>query len=144
MSPDDIERVRKVWEAVLADRRNLAAAVAARLPGTADFRAGRASWIVRSVTELTQVLDRPTAFGPVAAELIALRFPVTLEELAGERDALLGALDECFGLGADDQHSWCLAFGLFAEIVCAVGLAPFGCAPASAAPPDPTAAGSVR
>ena len=56
-----------------------------------------------------------TAFGPTAVELIALRFPVTLDELAQERDALRGALDErCGPLAPDAAHAWDLAIELFA------------------------------
>jgi hypothetical protein len=129
MSPDDIDEVTRTWRAARADEALLVSAIAGRLQGTAAFRAGRAEWIVRSVSSLAPVLDHPTRFVPAAADLIALRFPVTLDELAVERDALLGALEErCGTLAPSTAHAWDLAFGLFVEIVCAIGLDPFGCA----------------
>ena len=128
MSPDEIDQVTCIWRSARADEALLADAIGERLVGTAEFRADRARWIVRSVSSLAPVLHHPTAFGPVAADLITLRFPVTLDELAQERDALLGALAErCGPLAPDAAHSWDLAFELFAEIVCAIGLDPFGC-----------------
>ena len=128
MSPDDIDQVTRTWRAAMADEDVLTRSIGERLTGTVPFRAERARWIVRSVSSLAPVLDHPTAFGPTAVELIALRFPVTLDELAQERDALLGALAErCGPLAPDAAHSWDLAFELFAEIVCAIGLDPFGC-----------------
>ena len=129
MSPDDIDQVTSIWMAASADRDQLAGAVADRLTGTPEFRAERAEWVLRSVSSLAPVLAHPAAFAPTAAELIAPRFPVTLDELAVERDALLGALEErCGTLTPDAAHAWDLAFGLFAEIVCSIGLDPFGCA----------------
>lgn len=128
MSPDDIDLVTRIWRAAMADEAHLRRAVGDRLRGPVAFRTDRAAWIVRSVSSLAPVLDHPTAFAPAAADLIALRFPVTLDELAEERDALLGALDErCGTLDPDAAHAWALAFELFAEIVCAIGLDPFGC-----------------
>jgi hypothetical protein len=128
VSPDDIDQVTGIWRTATADRDRLAGAVADRLTGTPAFRASRAEWILRSVSSLAPVLDHPAAFAPAAAELIAPRFPVTLDELAVERDALLGALEEiCGALTPEAAHAWDLAFGIFAEIVCSIGLDPFGC-----------------
>ncbi len=129
MSPDDIDQVTSTWRQALTEPDLLHEAIAERLAGSSAFRADRAGWIVRAVSGLAPVLHRPTAFAPAAAELISSRYPVTIEELAGERDALLGALEErCGPLPAATSHAWDLAIELFAEIVCAVGLDPFGCA----------------
>lgn len=129
MSPDDIAHVHRTWWSALTELDLLLRAVAARLPGTPSFRVRRAYWVVRSVSHLAPLLDHPTTFEPVAADLIASRFPVTLDELGCERDALLGALNErCGGLSDAELRAWEAAIGLFAEIVCAVGQDPFGSA----------------
>src|SRR4051794_23315816 len=94
MSPEDIAQVDRTWADALTDLDALLGAIADRLPGSATFRTQRAQWIVRAVTCLSPVLDHPTAFVPTAINLISVRFPVTTEELAAERDALLGAVDE--------------------------------------------------
>lgn len=130
VSPDDIALVHRTWRSALADMDQVHQAVAARLTGSASFRAERARWVLRAVSLLAPLLDRPTTFEPVAAELIANRYPVTLDELAVERDALLGALaEQVGGLTGSELRAWELAIGLFSEIVAAIGLDPFGCAP---------------
>jgi hypothetical protein len=138
VSPDEIDEVTRSWRRAMEDPQALRNAIAARLAGPPAFRAERAGWIVRAVSSLGPVLSRPTTFAPAAAELIALRFPVTLDELAVERDALLGGLAECCGPPSPAaERAWDLAFGLFAEIVCATGLDPFA-TPAPAAAPAPS------
>lgn len=126
MSPDDIELVTGTWRHAVADREALVGAIAERLAGAEGFRTERAEWIVRAVSSLSPVLARPTAFAPVAIDLISLRYPVTSDELAVERDALLGAVAaRCAPLGDDARRAWGLAIDLFGEIVCSMGLDPF-------------------
>lgn len=128
MSPDEIDAVADSWQRALAEPDRLRAAIGARLTGSAPFREERARWIVRSVSCLSPVLDHPTAFVPAAVVLIASRYPVTIEELAAERDALLGALEERSGpLTPGARRAWDLAVDLFAEIVASIGLDPFDC-----------------
>ena len=129
MSPDDIDQVLDCWQRALTEPDLLHRAIADRLVGSPSFRSERAAWIVRSVSCLSPDLDHPTAFVPTAVVLIASRFPVTLDELAAERDALLGALEErCGPLSAETAQAWNLAIELFAEIVSSIGLDPFACA----------------
>ena len=62
----------------------------------------------------------------MAAELLAQRPHVTINELANERDALIAALNDlCGPLEGAALRSWTLAIGLFAEFVSAIGLNPF-------------------
>jgi hypothetical protein len=126
MSPDDIDQVTRTWQEALTRRDLLLRAVGDHLPGAPAFRSARSEWIVRSVTLLSSVLDRPTAFLPAAVELISLRFPVTIEELAIERVALFAALEDRCALDASETRAWNLAIDLFAEIVSSIGLDPFG------------------
>ena len=135
MSPDDISQVNRTWSLALTDLDALLEAVADRLPGSVTFRTQRAQWIVRAVTCLSPVLDHPTAFVPAAINLISVRFPVTTEELASERDALLGALDErCGPLTPETVQAWNLAIELFGEIVCSIGMDPFDAFPDAVEP----------
>lgn len=127
MSPADIDQVTRTWSVASVDIDSLRRALAARLHGSAAFRLQRADWIIGAVSALTPALARPTAFGPIASELVAVRCPVTMDELTQERDALLGALAErCGRLTQASEHAWRLAIGLFAEIVASSGLDPFG------------------
>jgi hypothetical protein len=59
--------------------------------------------------------------------------PVSTDELAQDRDALLGAIADLQGpLDAAHKRAWTLAIGLFAEIVSSVCLDPFAsCEPAN-------------
>ena len=133
MSPDDIDQVTTTWAQALTEPELLLAAVGDRLVGPAAFRRERAEWIARAVSGLSPVLDHPTSFVPAAIGLISMRFPVTAEELAVERDALLGALQErCGPLSPEAAHAWDLAIGLFGEIVCSIGMDPFDAFPATA------------
>ncbi|WP_426574922.1 hypothetical protein [Aquihabitans sp. McL0605] len=92
-----------------------------------SFRTERAEWIVEAVSSLSPVLDHPTVFVPAAIHLISMRFPLTMEELAAEREALLEALEErCGPLTMAAGHMWDLAIELFGEIACSIGLDPFG------------------
>lgn len=126
MSPEEIAQVATTWQQAVADRDQLHRAIAERLVGSTAFRAERAGWIVCAVSCLSPVLDHPTAFVPAASELISARYPVTLDELAGERDALFGALAErCGPLAPGAARAWERAIELFAEIVCSIGLDPF-------------------
>ena len=126
MSPDDIAQVTRTWQQALADRDLLLEGIGDRLPGAPTFRAERAEWIVRSVSLLSPVLCHPTAFVPAAVDLISLRFPLTMDELAAEREALLAALQERCDLSPEAAQAWNRAIDLFGEIVCSIGLDPFG------------------
>ena len=129
MNPEQIALVVATWRAATADPQTLDEAIADRLPGTGDERARRALWIVRVVSRLSAVLDHPTRFAPTVADLVAERVPVTMDELAADRDALLGALRQLLGpLGADGEQAWSLAICLFAEVVGDLCLDPFACA----------------
>lgn len=133
MSPDDIDLVTRTWQQALATPDLLLDAIGDRLTGSSTFRHDRAGWIVRAVSGLSPVLDHPTAFAPAAIGLISQRFPVTAEELAVERDALLGALQErCGPLAPETVHAWNLAIELFGEIVCSIGMDPFDAYPDAA------------
>jgi hypothetical protein len=126
MSPDDIDEVRTRWRAALTDADRLSRAIAERLDGSPPFRTARGRWIIDAVTSLSAVLDHPGAFAPMAIDLLARRSAVTVDQLADDRDALLGAIDEvCGPLDTTATRSWHLAIGLFAEILCSVGLDPF-------------------
>lgn len=126
VSPDDIDQVTRTWQKALTDRDLLLQAIGDRLPGAPTFRAERSEWIVRSVSLLSPVLEHPTAFEPVAVDLISLRFPVTTDELSAEREALLAALRDRCSLSPEAVRAWNLAIDLFGEIVCSIGLDPFG------------------
>ena len=126
MSPDDIDEVRTRWGAALTDTERLCGAITERLNGSLQFRTIRARWIVAAVTGLAAVLDHPAAFAPMAVGLLAQRTAVTIDQLADDRDALLGAIDAlCGPLDATATRSWQLAIGLFAEMLSTVGLKPF-------------------
>ena len=128
MSPEQIARVVATWRTVTCDAQALDRAIAGRLPGNAAERTARAIWIVSAVSRLSQVLDHPARFAPTVADMVAERVPVTMDELAADRDALLGALRELLGpLGADGERAWSLAIGLFAEVVGDLCLDPFAC-----------------
>src|SRR3954453_13802314 len=94
MSPEDIDEVRTRWRAALNEPDRLGRAITDRLNGSPQFRAIRSRWIIEAVTALSGILDHPGASAPMAAELLTQRSPVTTEQLASDRDALLGAVDE--------------------------------------------------
>ena len=126
MSPDDIDEVRTRWRAALSEPDWLDGAITDRLSGPPHVRMIRSRWIIEAVTALSGILDHPRAFAPMAAELLTQRGPVTIEQLAIDRDALLGAVDEvCGPLDERTLRSWQLAIGLFDEIISSVGLNPF-------------------
>jgi hypothetical protein len=128
MNRDEIDIVTSSWRRACSDPARLHAAIVDRLPGTLPFRVVRARWIVDAVTRLAPVLDRPATFVPLAGDLLAARMPLTVDELAVERDALFAALgDVGVPMSARDQRrAWEMAIGLFAEIVTSVCLEPFG------------------
>jgi hypothetical protein len=126
MSPEEIDLVVTGWRRATSDPHLLDQAIADRLPGSDEQRAGRATWIVRVVSQLSRVLDHPARFAPMVADMVAERVPVTIDELATDRDALLGALGELLGpLGGQGEQAWSLAVELFAEIVADLCLDPF-------------------
>jgi hypothetical protein len=128
MSPEQIAFVTAIWRTVTRDPQVLDNAIAERLPGPGSEPAARAVWIVRAVSRLSRVLDHPTRFAPMVADMVAERIPVTIDTLAADRDALLGALRQLVGpLGPDGEQAWSLAIGLFAEVVADLCLDPFAC-----------------
>jgi hypothetical protein len=128
MNREQIDLVRQGWIRASTEPDVLQAAILDRLPGTLRFRLDRAGWIIEAVTRLAPTLDRPATFIPLAGDLLALRVPVTMDELAIERKALLGALDDVVAtpMSVAERAAWELAIGLFAEIVSSVCLDPFG------------------
>ena len=114
------------WHQISADPIVLLVALTDRLPGSVRVRASRAEWIADTVSRLTDRLNRPASFMPVAAAVLSERMPVSTDELAQDRDALLGAIADMQGpLDAAHTRAWTLAIGLFAEIVSSVCLDPF-------------------
>lgn len=128
MNRDEIDIVASGWRRACSDPERLQAAIVDRLPGTLPFRIVRARWIVDAVTRLAPALDRPATFVPLAGDLLAARMPLTVDELAVERDALFGALGDVGEpmTARDQRRAWEMAIGLFAEIVTSVCLEPFG------------------
>src|SRR3954447_5543383 len=126
MSPDDIAEVTTRWQVAASEPQLLHLAIAERLSGLLRFRNRRADWIIEAVTCLSGVLEHPAAFASRAADLLAQRPRVTIDELASEREALLEAIaDLCGPLDSQALRSWSLAIGLFVEITAANGLHPF-------------------
>lgn len=125
MSPEQIDVVARTWDRAGQQPDRLHAAVAGGLP---DPGAGeRARWVVDAVGRLSSALDRPTALPPAAAEVIARRGPVTLAELAVDRDACLEALRHLTAdFGPAEEDAWDAAFQLFQELVSPLCLDPFG------------------
>ena len=114
------------WQRMSADPILLLVALTDRLPGSVRVRTVRAGWIADTVSRLADRLDHPASFVPEAAAVLAERMPVSMDQLAEDRDALLGALADVEGpLDPDHQRAWSLAIGLFAEIVSSVCLDPF-------------------
>ena len=128
MNRDEIDIVATSWCRARSDPGLLHAAIVERLPGTLHTRVVRARWIVDAVTRLAPALDRPATFVPLAGDLLEARMPLTLDELAVDRDALFGALSAVGEpITARDQlRAWEMAIELFAEIVTSVCLDPFG------------------
>jgi hypothetical protein len=125
MSPEQIGVVARTWGRAGQEPHRLQAAVADRLPGPAA--ADRARWVVDAVGRLSSSLDHPTALPPAAAAVIARRGPVTLAELAVDRDACLGALRSLtVDFGPVEEDAWEAAFSLFQELVTPLCLDPFG------------------
>ena len=124
MSPEQIDVVASTWERAGQEPGRLRSAVADHLPGAGA--AARARWVVDAVDRLSSALDRPTALPPAAAEVIARRGPVTLAELAVDRDACLGALRRLTVFGPVEEDAWDAAFQLFQELVGPLCLDPFG------------------
>jgi hypothetical protein len=125
---DEIDVVSSSWRRARSDPDLLLAALVERLPDTLPFRHVRAQWIVDAVTRLAPALGRPATFVPLAGDLLEARMPLTMDDLAVERDALFGALaavGEPMTAG-DQRRSWEMAIELFAEIVTSVCLDPFG------------------
>lgn len=126
MSPEEIEIVAAGWQRVSSDPTLLLVALTDRLPGSVRVRTERARWIADTVSRLTSRLEHPGSFMPEAAAVLAMRLPVSMDDLAQDRDALLGALVDLQGpLDPPSARAWSLAIGLFAEIVSSVCLDPF-------------------
>jgi len=128
MNRDEVDTVAASWRRARSDPDLLHAAIVERLPGMLPFRVVRAQWIVDAVTQLAPALDRPATFVPLAGDLLEARKPLTLDELAVDRDALFGALGAIGEpmTACDQRRAWEMAIELFAEIVTSVCLAPFG------------------
>jgi len=125
VSPEQIGVVARTWDRAGSQPDRLQAAVAGRLPGPGAGE--RARWVVDAVGRLSSALDRPTALPPAAAEVIARRGPVTLAELAVDRDACLAALRSLTAeFGPAEEDAWEAAFALFQELVGPLCLDPFG------------------
>jgi hypothetical protein len=125
VSPEQIGVVARTWDLAGRQPERLHAAVAERLPGPGA--SARAGWVVDAVGRLSSALARPTALPPAAAAVIASRGPVTLAELAVDRDACLDALRSLTaGFGPTEEEAWEAAFQLFQELVGPLCLDPFG------------------
>jgi hypothetical protein len=133
VSPEQIGTVARTWDAAGSHPDRLHAAIVARLPespGCGPPPVERSRWIVDAVSRLSGALDRPTALGPAAAEVIGRRGPVTLADLGADRDAVLGALRDVAGdFGPVEEEAWDAAFQLFSEVVTDLCLDPFGTHP---------------
>jgi len=126
MSPDDIAEVTTRWHLATSEPQVLHLAIAERLTGSLRFRNQRADWIIEAVTCLSGALEHPGTFASMAADLLAQRPHVTIDELASEREALLAAVADLRGpLDDTALRSWTLAIGLFVEITAANRLHPF-------------------
>jgi hypothetical protein len=126
MSPDDIAEVTNRWHVATSEPQLLHLAIAEGLNGSLRFRNRRADWIIEAVTRLSAALEHPGTFASTAADLLAQRPQVTIDELASEREALLAAVAAlCGPLDSAALRSWTLAIGLFVEITAANGLHPF-------------------
>jgi hypothetical protein len=126
MSPEQITAVVNSWDRALAEPA-LHTEIAQRLDGDEDHRHNRAAWIIKAVTQLAHALDRPGLFETLAEGALAQRLPVSVDELAADREALLGALTTINGPSdSASERSWSLAIQLFAEIVASTSLNPFG------------------
>jgi hypothetical protein len=125
MTPDQIDTVVSMWHRARRDP-GLLEAIADGFPPSDAEACHHADWVIRAVTRLSPMLDRPTQFGPAAAALAVERAPVQLAELAADRDALLTGLATVLGpLGPDDLRAWHLAIELFAEIIADLAFEPF-------------------
>jgi hypothetical protein len=126
VSPEEIRTVAAGWQLVSSDPTLLIVALTDRLPGSVQVRTARARWIADTVSRLTSRLEHPASFVPEAASVLATRMPVSMDEMAEDRDALLGALVDLQGpLDPSSERAWSLAIGLFGEIVSSVCLDPF-------------------
>ena len=138
MNRDEIDIVASSWCRARSDPDRLLAAIVERLPGRLPFRVARAQWIVDAVTRLAPALGRPATFAPLAGDLLEARMPLTMDDLAVERDALFGALGAVGEPMTAGHHrrAWEMAIQLFSEIVTSVCLDPFGTltTPTSGAP----------
>jgi hypothetical protein len=125
MTPDQIDTVVSMWHTARRDSR-LLESIAAGFPPTDPEASRHADWVVRAVTRLAPMLDRPTSFAPAAAALALERAPLGLDELAADRDALLSGLAVVLGpLQPEELQAWQLAIELFAEIIADLAFEPF-------------------
>lgn len=119
-----------MWQESATPRIPTVVAIADRLGGSLRCRVARAEWIADAVSLLSTVLHHPAVFTELAADVLASRVPVTTEELAEDREALMGALTELQGpLCPCERRAWDLAIDLFAEIVSGACLDPFDIRP---------------
>lgn len=109
--------MRDTWSLATPRAAALRARMCAAL-GADDRAMWRTDWLLGAVAHLVLVLDRPAALVTEGRAEITRRLPVTLAELAEDRDALLAALDQLVGpLQPGQRRAWMLATDLFAEIV---------------------------
>jgi hypothetical protein len=138
MSPEQIDAVATSWAALQTfPRERLCCAIAGYLPCDAPWPPqDRAAWIVRTVDRLHCLLDRPGVLAAKAAEIIDERTPCGPGSLAVEQEALLAGLrDSLDGMDDDVARAWRHACHLFAELIAARTIAPFGELPQSRAAP---------
>jgi hypothetical protein len=129
MSPEQIDAVVTSWSALQAfPIERLRRSIAVHLPPNECWPADEhAAWIMRTVDRLHGLLDRPGLLAIEAAEVIAERKPCGPGSLALEQEALLAGLHESLGDMDDDvARAWRHACHLFAEVIAARTLAPFG------------------
>jgi hypothetical protein len=123
MNPTEIALVRSSWSAARTSNGTFTSLVADALTGhepalSEHERERRLLWMIRAIDALMPFLDRPTLFLSSSRELIQTRMPVTLAELAVDRDSLMLGLQRFAG-GFDEptEHAWRSATDLFGEII---------------------------
>lgn len=130
MTPEQISLVVRRWTSLGRRREVLGWAVATHLRGTDPM--GRAAWLIQAVDRLHPLLETPARFALVAGDLVGRRAPVTADELAADRDALLAGLEDVAGpLSEEETAAWRQACDLVAECLTALALAPFDPPPAT-------------
>jgi hypothetical protein len=131
MNPTEIALVRSSWMAARTSNGAFTSLVEAALTGHEPAlgeheRERRLMWMISAIDALMPFLDRPTSFVSSSRELIQTRMPVTLAELAVDRDSLVLGLQQFAGeFDQPTEHAWRSATDLFGEIIGDLVLQPF-------------------